>query len=160
MSLICSTKSTKGVRKPTTTPKREIHIPLFLTLWILTCSSHQKFHITNMKFDLKISQTGLVDWVFYTHHSPIWISLISTKLKLMISRYSDSLQAGRSGDQIPVGAKFSAPIQTGPGARPASYGKGNLVACSRVNFTFTLLIRKAFWVTSSIPSLHGVSEVG
>ena len=50
----------------------------------------------------------------------------------------------RSAERIPVGAKFSAPIQTGPGARPASYGKGTLVACSRVNFTFTLLIRKAF----------------
>jgi hypothetical protein len=27
----------------------------------------------------------------------------------------------RSGDRIPVGARFSAPIQTGPGAHPASY---------------------------------------
>ena len=29
--------------------------------------------------------------------------------------------AGRSGDQISVGARFSAPVQTGPGAHPASY---------------------------------------
>jgi len=28
--------------------------------------------------------------------------------------------AGRSGDWIPVGARFSAPFQTGPGAHPAS----------------------------------------
>jgi len=28
--------------------------------------------------------------------------------------------AGRSGDRIPVGARFSAPVQTGPGAHPAS----------------------------------------
>jgi hypothetical protein len=36
----------------------------------------------------------------------------------------DLLQAGRSGDRIPVGARFSAPVQTGPGAHPASYTVG------------------------------------
>jgi len=35
-------------------------------------------------------------------------------------RFSDSLRAGRSGDRIPVEARFSAPVQTGPGAHPAS----------------------------------------
>jgi hypothetical protein len=34
---------------------------------------------------------------------------------------SDLLRAGRSGDWIPVGARFSAPFQTGCGAHPASY---------------------------------------
>jgi len=33
---------------------------------------------------------------------------------------SDSLWAGWSGDQIPVGARFSAPVQNGPGAHPPS----------------------------------------
>ena len=35
-----------------------------------------------------------------------------------------SLPAGRSGDRIPVGARFSAPVQTGPGAHPASCTMG------------------------------------
>ena len=38
-----------------------------------------------------------------------------------LSPYSDSLRAGGFRDRIPVGTRFSAPVQTGPGAHPASY---------------------------------------
>ena len=38
----------------------------------------------------------------------------------------DSLRAGWSEDRIPAGVRFSAPVQTGPGAHSASYTKGTL----------------------------------
>jgi hypothetical protein len=37
---------------------------------------------------------------------------------------SVGIATGRSGDRIPVGARFSAPVQTGPGAHPASCKMG------------------------------------
>jgi hypothetical protein len=40
------------------------------------------------------------------------------------SWYSDLLRAGRSGNQIPVGMRFSIPIQTSPKAHPASCTMG------------------------------------
>ena len=41
-----------------------------------------------------------------------------------VAEYSDWLRAGRSGDRLAVGSRFSAPVQTGPGAHPASCTTG------------------------------------
>jgi hypothetical protein len=41
-------------------------------------------------------------------------------------QHLNPLRAGRSGDRIPVGARFSIPVQTGPEAHPASYTMGTV----------------------------------
>ena len=40
------------------------------------------------------------------------------------SRYSDSLRVQRAGNRIQVGARFSAPVQTGSGAHPTRHTLG------------------------------------
>jgi hypothetical protein len=52
------------------------------------------------------------------------ITSIQALMGRVSSVYRDSLRAGRSGDRIPVGARFYTPVQTGPGAHTASYTMG------------------------------------
>ena len=52
-----------------------------------------------------------------------------------LSRYSDSLRAWRSGDRIPVGAKFSAPVQTGSGGPPSFLYNGYRVSFPEVKWS-------------------------
>jgi hypothetical protein len=67
-----------------------------------------------LKQDHPVMKTG----AFWKMHS------CATELHLKHSQYSDSLQAGRSGDRIPVRVTFSAPVQISPGAHAASYKMG------------------------------------
>ena len=52
------------------------------------------------------------------------LTILSSYSVTVTGRDSDSLRAGLSGDRIPVEARFSAPVQTGPGAHPASCTMG------------------------------------
>ena len=56
-------------------------------------------------------------------------STVTTRLNYHLSfvlllHRSDEEPWGRSGDRIQVGGKFSAPVQTGPGAHPATCTMG------------------------------------
>ena len=62
------------------------------------------------------------------------------------------LQAGRSGDRIPVEARFSAPVQTGPEAHPASYTMGT--------WSFSGVERPGRGVDHPTPSSAEVKERG
>jgi len=83
--------------------------------------------------------------------------------------------AGRSGDWIPVEARFSAPVHTGPGAHPASCTMGTgsfpgvksdggvtltphilLVPCSRKESVIPLL---PLWAVRPVQSLSACTRV-
>jgi hypothetical protein len=49
-----------------------------------------------------------------------FVSSLKFKVGRVACQYNNWLRSGRSGHRIPVGARFSAPVQTGPGAHPAS----------------------------------------
>jgi hypothetical protein len=74
-----------------------------------------------------ITQPLHVLGIFTAHHQEVFtvyvqqlVCVIRSRWAGKLSRYSDWLQAGQSEDQIPVWARFSAPVQTSPGAHPDS----------------------------------------
>jgi hypothetical protein len=75
--------------------------------------------------ETQINSRPLPSCSFPIHYS--LIVLLSNDMYIHIwagyrSRYSDCLRAGRSGDRIPVEARFSAPVETGP--------ESHLVSCT------------------------------
>ena len=92
-------------------------------LWFFSVSPD-----TYMDSDLKQTTTTVVPTDQHNYSFIIIIIIIIRpsigKGPGYLSRYSDLLWSGRSGGRILVGARFSAPLQTGPGAHPASYTMG------------------------------------
>ena len=88
----------------------------------------------------------------------IWLEPCLNKWAGECSRYSNRLWPGWSGDRIPVGTRFSAPVQTSPGAHPASCTKGTgffLGVKSGRGLTLTLhpLLVPWSWKSRVIPLL-------
>jgi len=79
----------------------------FLTCWTSLSKRHEKV--------ISLRNMGKITFQHYR---------VSTGWPRLLSRYTDSLRAGRSGERNSVGLRFSTPVQTGPGAHPASYTKG------------------------------------
>jgi hypothetical protein len=65
-------------------------------------------------------------WIYAINLCLPWIYAINLCLPWIYAINIQSLLKGhgRSGDRIPVRARFSAPVQTGPGAHPASCTMG------------------------------------
>ena len=89
---------------------------------------HKAFWRRNLKETDNLEELGVDGRVIFEVTWKIWLG--EHRLNLAqdgnkVDRDSSvgivtTQRAGRSGDQIPVGKRFSAPAQTGPGTHPAS----------------------------------------
>jgi len=139
------TDSSQAVSKPVW------QIPLLRVQWKTAddgqtnCPKHVGFYSKN-KFEKSVHLVGFIIRIYNDARSPErqrlgltytlrWRPILSPKsfaLFLFVTFntpewggwYSNSLQAGQSGDHIPMVARFSMPFQIGPGAHPASCTMG------------------------------------
>jgi len=77
------------------------------------------------------------------NHIYVYQHLKNVELLGMHGQYNDLLCAGQSGDRIPVGVRFSTPVNTRPGSRVAGVWRRPppplsslwaFMICYRVNF--------------------------
>jgi hypothetical protein len=72
-----------------------------------------------------------VGWIQLTQNSTEWHSFMNMVINFSFHKgmgrdsvVGTATHYGLDGDRIPVGARFSAPVQIGPGAHTASYTMG------------------------------------
>jgi hypothetical protein len=80
------------------------------------------YYLSLSKLRLELYQNSIQNIPIHKHtklNSYYWHFYTSSTWPGQLSRCSDSLRPGRSGDRIPVGARISAPVQTFPVGPPS-----------------------------------------
>jgi hypothetical protein len=79
---------------------------------------------TNFKGSYLLLCHSFDEFILHFHITGLFCVLVIYVGRDSAFGISTALRAGRSGDRIPVGARFSAPAQTGRGAHPTFYTMG------------------------------------
>jgi hypothetical protein len=86
-------------------------------IWLLSTCRRMVFHFRRVKTFNNFLKGGR-NMTLKTRHVLVFTKNCKPHL---LDILSNSLRAGRSRNRIPVGARFSSSVQTGPGAHPGSY---------------------------------------